>query len=95
MDNVACYGFESQLLDCNYHADTSEDEHSEDIWVNCGAKDSSDDSTLQGDVKQSRASSTAALIVALAVFLLVIIAGAVYILVRYLKKKKNSPVDER
>ena len=36
MDNVACYGTESKLIDCTYHTDTSEDEHSEDIWINCG-----------------------------------------------------------
>ena len=94
MDNVACYGSESQLSDCNYHTDTSEDMHSEDIWVNCGAKDSSDDS-LRSDINQNSASSTAALTVALVVCLLVIIAGAVFILVRYLKKRKFSPADER
>ena len=93
MDNVACYGSESQLLDCTHHTDTSEDVHSEDIWVNCDAKDSSDDS-LRSDIKQNSASSTVALTVALAVCLLVIIAGAVYILVRYLKKRKYSPADE-
>ena len=36
MDNVACYGTESKLIDCTYHTDTSEDEHSEDIWIDCG-----------------------------------------------------------
>ena len=36
MDNVACYGTESKLIDCTYHTDTSEDKHSEDIWINCG-----------------------------------------------------------
>ena len=39
MDNVACYGSESKLVDCTYNTDTTEDKHSEDIWINCGTTD--------------------------------------------------------
>ena len=31
MDHVACFGFEDKLIDCSYHTDTSEDDHSADI----------------------------------------------------------------
>ena len=31
MDNVACYGSEDKLADCNYHTDTTEDKHKNDI----------------------------------------------------------------
>lgn len=35
LDTVACYGSEHNLIDCSYHTDTSEDQHSQDIWVTC------------------------------------------------------------
>ena len=35
LDNVACHGTEDTLLNCTYHTDTSEDSHSEDIWIDC------------------------------------------------------------
>ena len=35
MDNVACYGSENKLIDCSYNTDTTEDEHLNDIWINC------------------------------------------------------------
>ena len=35
MDTVACYGSESRLIDCSHHTDTSEDSHSDDIWIEC------------------------------------------------------------
>ena len=39
-DNVACYGSETKLTECMFHKDTSEDKHSEDVWVSCSAKNS-------------------------------------------------------
>ena len=56
MDNVACYGTESKLIDCTYHTDTSEDEHSEDIWINCGTPTST--STPVNDTPPSDATVT-------------------------------------
>ena len=35
MDNVACYGSEEKLTDCSYHTDTNEDNHINDIWIEC------------------------------------------------------------
>ena len=35
MDNIACYGSEDKLTDCNYRTDTMEDDHINDIWINC------------------------------------------------------------
>ena len=46
MDNVACYGSEDKLIDCTYHTDTSEDEHVNDIWINCDGTVSEKSSSL-------------------------------------------------
>ena len=35
MDDVACTGSESRLIDCVYDDDTSEDTHTEDAGVHC------------------------------------------------------------
>ena len=35
LDNVGCHGTEDKLIDCTYHTDTSEDSHSDDIWIDC------------------------------------------------------------
>ena len=35
MDNVACDGSESRLVDCMYSPDTGSDYHSEDAGVKC------------------------------------------------------------
>ena len=37
MDNVACYGSEDKLIDCTFNTETSEDVHSNDIWVKCSS----------------------------------------------------------
>ena len=39
MDNVACYGSEDKLIDCSYHTDTTEDNHNNDIWIECDVTD--------------------------------------------------------
>lgn len=41
MDHVGCYGLEAKLVDCSYSTDTSEDDHSEDIGVQCQTEQSS------------------------------------------------------
>ena len=33
--NVACSGTELTLMDCSYDSDTSEDDHSKDVGVQC------------------------------------------------------------
>ena len=35
MDDVACTGSESRLIDCVYDNDTNEDTHAEDAGVRC------------------------------------------------------------
>ena len=46
MDNVACYGSEDKLIDCTYHTDTTEDDHSNDIWINCNVTGTSKTATF-------------------------------------------------
>ena len=91
MDNVACYGSETKLIECSHHTDTIEDDHSEDIWVKCGSKKNLDSAIQnESDVKQSNINSMAALTVALIVCLLVITLVIIYVAVKYLRKKKSS-----
>jgi hypothetical protein len=45
MDNVACYGSEDKLIDCTYHTDTTEDRHSNDVWINCNVTGASKPAT--------------------------------------------------
>ena len=45
MGNVACYGSEDKLMDCNYHTFTSEDDHINDMWINCDIIDSPSSNT--------------------------------------------------
>ena len=35
LDNVACYGSEERLTNCTYSTDTSEDSHTDSIWLDC------------------------------------------------------------
>ena len=103
MDNVACYGTESKLVDCTYHTDTSEDKHSGDIWINCGipapANTPTNDPTLdttsatgkQTSDKQLQTTSTTSLVVAfiaLGSSILVII-----FLIGYTCKYKNKKLS--
>ena len=45
MDNVACYGSEEKLSDCTYHKNTIEDEHINDVWINCNATGANEQAT--------------------------------------------------
>ena len=101
MDNVACYGTESKLIDCTYHTDTSEDKHSEDIWINCGTptpvnntptndptRDTTSATGKQTSDKQLQTTSTTSLVVAfiaLGSSILVII-----FLIGYTYKRQNK-----
>ena len=35
MGYVGCYGSEDKIIDCSYHTGTTEDDHSNDVWINC------------------------------------------------------------
>ena len=84
MDHVACYGSEDKLIDCNYHTDTTEDEHSHDIWINCDTADQSSDQTT----------AKAALGISL-VLVVVIVVLIVIITVILFKYKKRTNTTER
>lgn len=84
MDNVACLGSEDKLIDCTYHTDTSEDDHSADIQVHCKPYTNA----MQGS--STSAISVVALTLALIVSLIAVVAGSIFILVKYKKKGKNT-----
>ena len=99
MDNVGCYGSESKLIECSYdytyifynfyHPNISEDDHSEDIWVNCGAgaeETSSPDSSSSSGAEETSSpditsgpekSSNSVSAAELAIFLCISILGII------------------
>ena len=87
MDNVACYGSETKLIECSYHTDTSEDDHSEDIWIDCGA----------GPEGTSSSSSVSVVVLAilLCISILVIIAMVVVAFLVYNRLKKRNVTIRR
>ena len=85
MNNVACFGSETKLIECNYRKGTSGDDHSDDIWVNCDAS-SPDRSTEQSS------SSTSVTVILLAVLLcisilVIIITVVAFLLYNHLKRR--------
>ena len=85
MNNVTCFGSEAKLIECNYRKDTSGDDHSEDIWVNCDAS-SPDRSTKQSS--SSTSVTVVVLVVLLCVSILVIIITVVaFLLYNHLKSR--------
>ena len=100
IDNVACYGAEAKLIDCSYQTDTSEDDHSEDIWVHCliiECPDSSlnKDTTISQQQSSSSALSAVALTMALAICMVVVTVVIVYVVLRHIKQRKNQHSNER
>ena len=94
MDNVACYGPETKLIECDYHIDTSEDDHSEDIWINCGAG-AEGTSSLENNGGSGQSSSSASVVVLailLCISILVIIAMVVvaFLVYKRLNKRNNN-----
>ena len=89
MDNVACYGLENKLIDCSYHTDTTEDEHSHDIWINCHTTERSSDHTT--------CTSRAALAVSLVVLVFAVVSIVVFIIIAVVlfKYKKGTNMTER
>ena len=87
MDNVACYGSEDNLIDCGYHTDTTEDEHSHDIWINCDTTKQSSDQTT------ARAALTVSL--ALVVVIVVLIVVVIILAVILFKHKKGTNMSDR
>ena len=76
MDNVACYGSEEKLVDCSYHTDTNEDNHINDIWIECNVTVSVITSTNVNGNSNNNAPSMVALamsIIALGISILVMV----------------------
>ena len=92
MDNVACYGSEDKLIECNYHTDTSEDDHSEDIWINCDAGAEGTSSLENNGGSGQSSSSVVLLAILLCISILVIIAIVVVAFLVYnrLNKRNNN-----
>ena len=83
MNNVTCFGSEAKLIECNYRNDTSGDDHSEDVWVNCDAS-SPDRSTEQSS------SSTSVTVVVLLLYisiLVIIITVVAFLFYNHLKRR--------
>ena len=87
MDNVACYGSEDKLIDCSYYMDTTEDDHSNDIWINCDTTEQSSD--------QSTAKAALSISVVLLVFFIVVIVILIIIAVLLYKRKSGASTTER
>ena len=97
---MACYGAEAKLIDCSYHTDTAEDDHSEDIWVRCLNIEHPDcslnkDTTVSQQRSSSSALSAVALTMVLAICMVVVTVVVVYVVLRHIKKRKNQHSNER
>jgi hypothetical protein len=58
VNNVACYGSEDKLIDCTYHTDTTEDDHSNDIWINCNVTGTITPKTVTDNVTDASKTAT-------------------------------------
>ena len=83
MDNVACLGSENKLIDCTYHTDTSEDDHSADVRLHC--KPSTN--PMQGSTSTT---SVVALTLVLIVILIAVVVGSIFIVISYRKKRERT-----
>ena len=99
IDNVACYGNEDKLIDCTYHTDTSEDDHSDDIWLDCknSITTSTDSTTTESSgqagspaTDQNEQSISTLSIVALVVALIAVGISILVIIGFVCKKRKLS-----
>ena len=88
MDNVACFGSEDKLIECTYHTDTSEDDHSADVRVHCKPSTNAMQSSTY-------AISVVALTLVLIVISLIAVIGSVCIVVRHRKERKHTSNTER
>ena len=87
MDNVGCYGTEPKLINCSYHSDTSEDNHSEDVAVIC-----SDDGGIDAAQRATIVSSVSLVIVILCICAVVVVILVIAVL--YFRKKRKTGTIE-
>ena len=96
MDNVACYGSEDKLIDCSYHLNTNEDNHINDIWIECNVTDTTTLITLPNVSDRSNITSSmvplALSVIALGISILVMVFMIGYLVLRH---KRNSRSDGR
>ena len=101
MDNVACFGSEAKLINCSYHSDTSEDDHSADVLVHCALENETttpDSETTTVDTAGQESATTLSVVslcVALIICVVVVVLGMVYIIHKHQKCKKHPPTTER
>ena len=90
LDNVACHGTEDTLINCTYHTDTSEDSHSEDIWIDCSPTPTTPMAPTNAALVTENESNTELIVAVVAlVFSIIVIAFLVgYILWRKRSKKR-------
>ena len=91
MDNVACHGTEDKLINCTYHTDTSEDSHSEDIWIDCSSSSSINSIESQNSSDMESELDTGIIVAAVALILSIIV---VISLVGYIICKKQSKTQQ-
>ena len=95
MDNVACYGSEEELIDCTYHTDTGEDEHTDDIWINCNTITTTEQA--MDKVSESTApTNTIALVVSLVgLAIIIVVVGLLTSRKVYKHKCKSGTTNHR
>ena len=94
MDNVACFGSEAKLINCSYHSDTSEDDHSTDVLVHCALE--SETTTVDTARQESAITvSVVSLSVALIICVVVVLFGMVYIIHKRQEYKKHLSTTKR
>ena len=80
MDNVACYGSEDKLINCSYHTDTTEENHINDIWIDC---DVTDNVATSQNTTSMVAQAVIALALAIGFLAIVILIGIGYQVYRH------------
>jgi len=101
MDNVACFGSEAKLINCSYHSDTSEDDHSADVLVHCALESETitpDSQITTVDTARQESVLTVSVVslsVALIICVVVVVFGMIYIIHKCQKYKKHPPTPER
>ena len=92
MDNVACYGSEAKLIDCSYYMNTNEDDHINDIWIDC---DATIDAVTSANSNETSTSTTSTIALAVALIALCISFLVTALLIGYIlySHKSKTPTQ--
>ena len=90
MDNVACYGSEDKLIDCTYHTDTTEDNHINDIWIECNVTVSGMNGNSNNNAPSMVALAMSLIALGISILVFVLLLG--YLVYRH---KSNTHIDSR